>query len=180
MFVMQKRKKTRRANKDPNFISVSFDLQAVLQIPHCKVSQFHYSRKLCVFNLTVYKAGLPNKAYCFLWSELNGKKGSCEIGTILLHYLIKCISANVTEISLFSDTCSGQYRNQYVAAILLWVVQNIKHLQIIEQKFLESGHTYMEADSMYSAIESQNYLIYSMLDWISICERARRRNIHTV
>lgn len=110
-----------------------------------------------------------------------GGKGG-EIGTILLHYLTKCISANVTEISLFADTCSGQNRNQYVAAILLWVVQNIKHLQIIEQKFLESGHTYMEADSMHSAIKSQKKQtsVYSMLDWISICERARRRKIHTV
>lgn len=178
----EKEKDKERANKDPNFLSVSFDLQAVLQIPHCKVSLLYYSRKLCVFNLTVYEAGLPNNAYCFLWSELNGKKGSCEIGTILLHYLSKCIPGNVTEISLFSDTCSGQNRNKNVAAILLWAVQNIEHLQIIEQKFLESGHTYMEADSMHSAIESQKKetSVFSMQDWISICERARRRKIHTV
>lgn len=80
----EKEKDKERANKDPSFLSVLFDLQAVLQIPHCKVSLLYYSRKLCVFNLTVYEAGLPNNAYCFLWSELNGKKGSCEIGTILL------------------------------------------------------------------------------------------------
>lgn len=178
----EKAKDKERANDDCNFISVSFDLQAILQIPHCNVSLLYYSRKLCVYNLTIYEAGLPNNAFCFLWSELNGKKGSCEIGTILLHYLSKCVPSNVTEISLFSDTCSGQNRNQYVAAMLLWAVHNIEHLQMIEHKFLESGHTYMEADSMHSAIESQkkDTSVFSMQDWITICQRARRRKIHII
>ncbi|KAL4713228.1 hypothetical protein ACJJTC_013158 [Scirpophaga incertulas] len=176
----EKEKDKERANNDCNFISVSFDLQAILQIPHSNVSLLYYSRKLCVYNLTIYEAGLPNNAYCFLWSELNGKKGSCEIGTILLHYLSKCIPSNITKISLISDTCSGQNRNQYVAAMLLWAVHSIEHLQMIEQKFLESGHTYMEADSMHSAIESQkkDTSVFSMQDWITICQRARRRKIH--
>jgi len=56
---------------------------------------------------------------------------------------------------MFSDTCSGQNRNQNIAAVLLYVVQSIDHISVIEQEFLEKGHrpTYMECDSMHSAIE---------------------------
>lgn len=156
---------------------MTFDLQAVLQIPACEVGLLYYSRKLCVYNLTIYEAPLPNNAYCFTWSEVNGKKGSSEIGTILLHYLSNCVPRAITEITLFSDTCGGQNRNQFVAALLLWAVQKIDHLEVIEQKFLESGHTQMEADSMHSSIESakKNAFVFSMIEWISIFKRARRK-----
>ncbi|KAL4702893.1 hypothetical protein ACJJTC_001839 [Scirpophaga incertulas] len=62
-----------RANSENSLSSVTFYLQAVLQIPTCDVGLLYYSRKLCVYNLTVYEAGLPmmiwHDAYCFPWSE---------------------------------------------------------------------------------------------------------------
>ncbi|CAG5002002.1 unnamed protein product [Parnassius apollo] len=172
----EKEKDKVRSNTDEHFSSVTFDLQAVLQIPASDVGLLYYSRKLCVYNLTIHEATLPNNAFCFTWSEVNGRKGSSEIGTILLHYLLNCVCDNVTEISLFSDTCGGQNRNQFVAALLLWAVQKIDHLKVIEQKFLESGHTQMEADSMHSKnIYSKNTSVFSMMEWISIFKRARHR-----
>ena len=64
-----------------------------------------------------------------------------------------------------------------MAAMLLYAVQNTQ-LEIITQNFLESGHSHMECDSMHSAIESEKKYIdvYSMIDWVSIFRRARRRN----
>ncbi|KAL4717135.1 hypothetical protein ACJJTC_017022 [Scirpophaga incertulas] len=170
----EKEKDKIRANLENSFSSVTFDLQAVLQIPTCDVGLLYYSRKLCLYNLTVYEAGLRNDAYCFPWSEVNGKKGSCEIGTILLYYLTNCVPENITEISLFSDTCGGQNRNQFIAALLLWAVQKIGHLKVIEHSI---WHSHMEADSMHSSIETakKNAAIYSMMDWISIFKRARRK-----
>ncbi|CAG5055758.1 unnamed protein product [Parnassius apollo] len=108
----EKEKDKVRSNTDEHFSSVTFDLQAVLQIPASDV-----------------------------------------------------------------DTCGGQNRNQFVAALLLWAVQKIDHLKVIEQKFLESGHTQMEADSMHSSIEfaKKNTSVFSMMEWISIFKRARRR-----
>lgn len=53
---------------------------------------------------------------------------------------------------MYSDTCGGQNRNQFVAAALLYSVKNLP-IDFIEQKFLESGHTYMEVDSMHACIE---------------------------
>jgi len=56
---------------------------------------------------------------------------------------------SVDEVIIYSDTCGGQNRNRHMAALLLYAVQMTK-LKIINQKFLERGHTYMEVDSMHA------------------------------
>lgn len=170
---MAKNLDKQRSTTQDNFQTVTFDLQSVLQIPSSASSQMYYSRKINVYNLTVYESGHDKKALCYAWNELNGKRGSSEIGSILFKY-INSIPQNITELSLFSDTCGGQNRNQNVAAILLYAVRST-HLQVIEQKFLESGHTYMECDSMHSSIEhSKKYRsVFIMNDWLEIFKAAR-------
>ncbi|KAJ8890875.1 hypothetical protein PR048_010384 [Dryococelus australis] len=140
-----------RALKEPQLISVSFDLRSVLQIPSSDVSATYYSRKICDYYLTVYESAAPNEAFCFRWTELNDERGSSEIGSCLFQYLTN-LPHHVTEVSMFSDTCGGQNRNRNVAALMLYIVQTT-HLEIIEHKFLENRHTYMEVDSMHRAIE---------------------------
>ena len=80
----------------------------------------------------------------------------------------------ITEISLFSDTCSGQNRNQFIAALFLFIVQN-SNLIVIQHNFLESDNSYMEADSIHSAIENakRNVPVYTMHDWLNIFRLAR-------
>ena len=72
-----------RASAETNFESATFDLQSVLQIPSSDVSLMYYSRKLCVYNLCIYNATTPNHGYCYCWPELEGKRGSNEIGNCL-------------------------------------------------------------------------------------------------
>ncbi|CAG5016475.1 unnamed protein product [Parnassius apollo] len=73
---------------------------------------------------------------------------------------------------MYSDTCAGQNRNQFIAAFLVHLIQRMDgQLEVIEQKYLESGHTHMEVDSMHS----RHTPVYSMIDWKSIMERARSK-----
>jgi len=162
-----------KASNNNNFCSATFDLQSVLQIPSSDVSSMYYSRKICTYNLTLYEAASPNRAFCCLWTELNGQKGSSEIGTAVYKW-IQQLSENITEISLYSDTCSGQNRNQFVAALFLYIVTHSR-IEIITHNFMESGHSYMEVDSMHSTIESakKNVPVYTMQDWLTICRLAR-------
>nr|CAH7733296.1 unnamed protein product [Callosobruchus chinensis] len=56
------------------------------------------------------------------------------------------------------------------------------HIHVIEQKFLESGHSFMEADSMHGAIEKEqrHVSINSVLEWMNIMQKARsNRNRRT-
>ena len=133
-------------------MTVTFDLQSVLQIPSSEVSLLYYKRKLNMYNLTTYEGVQPNRGFCLAWTEISGNHGSCEIGSCLLWYITNRLPPHVKHLSLFSDTCGGQNRNIQVASLFLNLVQ-VTELSIIEQKFLESGHLYMECDSMHSAIE---------------------------
>jgi len=72
-----------KASTNSNFVTVTYDLQSVLQIPSSNVSPMYCSRKLCCYNFTVYKRALPKKTYCYVWTEVHGKRGSNEIGSCL-------------------------------------------------------------------------------------------------
>ena len=169
-----------RATGERAFVSATFDLESVLQIPSSPVSQMYYSRKICVYNLCVYEAAPPKQAFCYCWPEMEGGRGSNEISTCLFKWLNQ-LPRTVEEVSLFSDTCGGQNRNQNVAAMFLYAVQKLP-IQMITHNFLESGHSHMECDSMHSAIETETKYkdVYTMLDWMSIFRRARTRNPYKV
>lgn len=54
-------------------------------------------------------------------------------------------------------------------------VNNIDHLEIIDLKFMETGHSYLEADSMHSTIEraKRHKKIYSTREWCLLISTAR-------
>jgi hypothetical protein len=116
--------------------------------PCSNVSQIFYKRKLSCYDLSTYSLA-DQTATCYLWDESEGGRGASEIGTCLLTYL-QSLPRTVTSVSFYSDSCTGQNRNQYIAAILLYAVRTIPHLDEIKHAFLESGHTQMECDSMQS------------------------------
>ncbi|KAL8606590.1 hypothetical protein ACOMHN_009475 [Nucella lapillus] len=157
--------------------TMTFDLQAVLSTPCNNVSQTHYKRKLAVYNLTVYSLA-SKEGKCFVWDETEGNKGSCEIATCLVRHL-ESLPQQVKHAVLYSDTCSGQNRNKFLAVGLLYAAQHLPHIQKIDQKFLESGHTHMECDSMHSTIESAKtgVKVHTPDEWTFLmrCARPRKR-----
>lgn len=58
-----------RITKEQNFTSVTFDLQSVVQIPCSDVSPMYYSRKICVYNLSIHESNPPNNPFCYCWEE---------------------------------------------------------------------------------------------------------------
>lgn len=145
----RKRKAREEKNKDKiksqesiKYHTATFHLEAVLSTPCSLVSQLYYKRKLSCYNLSVYSLG-NHRATCYMWNECDGQRGSCEIGTCLNLY-IGSLSPSVEHITLYSDTCTGQNRNQYVAAAMMFSLRQNLNIKVIDQKFLESGHTHME------------------------------------
>lgn len=79
-----------RLNEDSTFMSATFDLESMLEeIPLGAESLLYYCRKLCIYKLCIYESRQPNETYCLLWYEINGKRGSNEIGTALMHWISK-------------------------------------------------------------------------------------------
>ncbi|XP_033103438.1 uncharacterized protein LOC117106195 [Anneissia japonica] len=102
-------------------LTFRFDLEQVLLSPKMNVSALFYRRKLATYNLTTYDLDSHN-VNCFMWHEGVGERGSSEIATCMYQYL-KSLPAKVTRVIFFSDTCSGQNRNQYFSSMCLNVVR---------------------------------------------------------
>ncbi|CAH1995862.1 unnamed protein product [Acanthoscelides obtectus] len=129
----------------------TMDLQAVLLCPFTQASAMYYKQKLKVHNQTFFN--LNNKdVSCYLWHEGNGGLDSDVFVSILVKFLNEEIERQSPKvIILWSDGCTYQNRNVNLSNGLLEIAME-KNI-IIEQKYLEVGHTQMEVDSVHSVIE---------------------------
>ena len=172
----EKTKDKERSKTDKGIYVATFDLQAVLTTPCSLVSELYYSRKLCCYNLTIYSLG-DRQVVCHVWDESQCKRGSCEIATCLMkNTLSVCKIGTVKEIVYFSDSCGGQNRNQYVTASLLYTLSQCPNLKAISHKFLVSGHSQMECDSVHSTIEGAKKItsVYVPSQWCTLISLARK------
>ncbi|KAL4705163.1 hypothetical protein ACJJTC_007909 [Scirpophaga incertulas] len=157
----------------------TMDTQAVLLAPKSNVSSLYYKTKLCTHNFCIFN--LRNKdGFCYLWNETEGGLSSDNYATIIVKFItdkllpsIRRVPDNDVKIVLYSDGCTGQNRNVILANALLNVAtfNNIT----IEQKYLEVGHTQMEADSMHATIERKlkNKVIHVPAEYVGVCLGAR-------
>ena len=86
-----------------------------------------------------------------MWHEAVGDRGGDQIASCLFKF-IKAIPGHDTELTFYSDTCTGQNKNSFMAAIFLTAIQN-PSLQIINHKYLVSGYSHMECDIVHAVIE---------------------------
>ena len=172
----EKAKDKCRAKSDPTFYAATFDLEAVLTTPCSLVGELYYKRKLSCYNLSFYSLG-NGVGTCYLWDETHGNRGSCEVGTCLISHLnsLSNKTSSIKEITLYSDTCGGQNRNQYVAAALLFCIQQ-NQLSCINQKFFERGHSNMECDTIHSTVEhaKKRTSVYVPSQWETVISLARK------
>ena len=163
-----------------NMFVCTFDLQSVLYTPCSLVSVMYYMRKLCCYNLSVYNLG-TQAGTCYVWSETEAGRGSCEVATCLRLQLLS-LPINIEHVVMYSDACGGQNRNQIIATSLLDAVNTSNNIKIIDHKFLESGHTHMECDSMHAGIEfaKKRTEIFVPCQWDTVIRMARRRKPYTV
>ena len=176
----EKEKDKQEAQKDDSRHVITVDMQAVMQAPCGLVSQLYYKRKLSVYNFTTYSLS-DGKGTCYTWDETEGKRGACETATCLFMY-ISSLSASVHDVTIYSDCCAGQNRNQYLATSFMPAVNTIPHIKSITHKYLVTGHTQMECDSMHSAIATakKNTAIYTPSGWDIVLRMARRNNPYLV
>ncbi|XP_026743215.1 uncharacterized protein LOC113504908 [Trichoplusia ni] len=174
---------------------VIYDLQAVLQCPRGDSSSFYYKSKLNSYNLTLTELTTAtsktayDNVHCYFWTESDAKRGAVEIGTCVLKYLERLREEDTEEknIIFYSDNCCGHNKNKYIATLYLFATQNF-NINTITHKFLITGHTQNEADSVHSLIEKEikknlkSGPIYSPDQYIALIKNAKKSkpaiNVH--
>jgi len=64
------------------------------------------------------------------------------------------VPKEANHVVITTDSTVSQNRNKFVTAMMLFAVQVIPNVNIIEQNYLETGHTEMVVDSMHAAIDA--------------------------
>lgn len=129
---------------------VTMDLQSLLLCPKLNASCLYYKTKLCCHNFTIYDLATGDVA-CYFWNETAADLNASTFATCIISYLESLDITGVDRVILYSDGCTYQNRNVVLANALLKF--SVEHHVVVEQKFLEKGHMYMECDSVHASIE---------------------------
>lgn len=84
--------------------------------------------------------------------HLDAKK---EIASCLLKYFKDHIDENKRHLILNSDSCGGQNRNIRVSLMLKHCLAEENNVDLIEQEFFLSGHSFNSCDRSFSLIEKK-------------------------
>ena len=149
-----KNKYKAEAKESSNTVVATFDLESVLPSPKLTESSVYYKRKLSTYNLTVYSLA-DNRRTCYMWHEGTAGRGSSDIASCMLKYLTSQ-KPEKENVVLFSDTCSGQNRNQFFCSMVVYAL-SLKEMNVkqVDHLYMESGHSQMECDSVHACIERE-------------------------
>lgn len=151
----------------------TMDVQAVKLCPNLNASAIYYKQRLQVHNFTIYNLS-THQCTNYWWNETNGDLSASTFASIIIHHLKTHCSTDKLPIIIYSDGCGYQNRNHILSnALSIFAIENDK---VIEQKYLEKGHTQMECDSAHAKIEKKlkNKSIYLPIDYINVTKESRK------
>lgn len=141
-----------------NTMTIAIDLQQVLFVPTLTHSEMFYKRQLSCYNLCINVADIGNSYMC-LWHEGICSRGGNEIASCLLSFVNKR-NTNKDHLIIWCDNCAGQNKNRMILFLLMFLVAN-GHFQSIEQKFLITGHSFLQCDRDFGIIEKRKKVMKS-------------------
>lgn len=139
---------------------LSMDLQQVMFVPSLTHSDMFYLRQLSCYNFNVH-LGDTNRSFMCMWNEGVGGRGANEIASCLLRVLNNNVT-NKNHLVIWSDNCVGQNKNKMILFVLIFLVVHGVY-DVVEHKFLISGHSFMASDRDFALIEKRKRVMKSFV-----------------
>ncbi|XP_052131286.1 uncharacterized protein LOC113216806 isoform X3 [Frankliniella occidentalis] len=149
------------------------DLEKVFLCPKGENSEFYYKSKLSLYNFTIFVSG-EQKGLCYVWDQTEARRGSAEISSCLWSFLKMKSEQGVKEFRFYSDNCSAQNKNRFLFS--MYIMASIRLNVRIVHRYLETGHTHMEVDSVHAAIQNslKNKEIFVPNEWYAAIKLAKK------
>ena len=144
----------RKQAEDNKIHYMTFDLQQAQPLPKLSTSKAFYLRQVWLYNLGIHAvSGKQSRGYFHIWTENEGGRGCDEVASSVLAYLdVNDISGE--HLVAWSDSCAGQNKN-FVLICLWQLLVLLKKFAVIDHKFPECGHTYLDSDRDFAQVEQQ-------------------------
>jgi len=136
--------------KTPDTITCSFDMMQTQPLPKLSVTEVFYSRQVWLYNLTFVISESnhgPAENYLYTWTETESGRGPNEVCSALIDFLdlletkFKTYESPPTTLNLFSDSCSGQNKNQFTMVTLLHYINFKAYLKpYLKKSIISSLH----------------------------------------
>lgn len=135
------------------------DTQADKLSPDINATAIYYKTRLQVHNYTIYNL-VSHQCSNYWWDETQGDLSSSSfVSCIIAHFEKHCLF-DTFPMTLYSDGCCYQNRNQFLSNALSNFA--VKYNKIVEQKWLEKGHTQMECDSAHAKNRKQIKKLFNL------------------
>jgi len=105
-------------------------------------------------------------------------RGGEEISSAFLKWAENIIpsSADINKITLWSDNCFGQNKNNTIIICFFWIMQKYSQIKRVNMKYLLKGHTRMEADTVHLLIKRKRKKLKNMMILIPLdCQQMVRK-----
>ncbi|CAH2003655.1 unnamed protein product [Acanthoscelides obtectus] len=137
-----------------NLSYMTMDLQQTIPLPRLSTSKAFYLRQLwmCNFGTHISTKEVEKAVFCS-WTEDQASRGSSEVFSCLLTILeLEDSVKNKDHLIIWSDSCAGRNKNFLIICLYQYLIHK-GLFKIIDHKFPEVGHTYLDSDRDFGRIE---------------------------
>lgn len=140
-----------RAKKNGKVLFLTMDLQQVMCLPKLTTSKAFYLRQLTFYNFGIHSiSSNGTEPFMMSWTENVAKRGSNEILSCLFEFIQSI--GSMKHLVAWSDSCPGQNKNFNLIAFYQYLILH-KYFDVIDHKFPEVGHSYLDSDRDFGRIE---------------------------
>lgn len=169
------------AELDSKVAYLTVDLQQTMPLPRLSTSKAFYLRQAWFYNLGIHIATKEgSKALFCTWTEDQANRGSSEIlSALLTTFEFDEQLKGKEHIIIWSDSCSGQNKNFLIVCLYQYLISKGR-FKVIDHKFPEVGHTYLDSDRHFGRIEKQirkYQCIYIPEQYREIISKSSKKNL---
>lgn len=137
-------------------------------LPRCEMfKEIIFTPRIICFNesfVPLGKQSVTNKPVAIIWHE--GVAGRSKSDIISAFYKFLLFHRDTKEITLWMDNCAAQNKNWALYCFFIYLINSAEvDLVLLKIKYLQTGHTFMSADSFHHQVEKSLKQTGKVLDF---------------